>query len=66
MLLCLADWALLVTLFYSTVVALLKFWTLKGKRKGLLMAKNLRIMITKSEKRVRLMFIREDEENLFP
>ncbi|GFW82071.1 uncharacterized protein TNCV_772001 [Trichonephila clavipes] len=49
--LCLPDRALLVKLFYqndnSAIVALRKFWTLKGLRKGPLTAKNLRLMVTK-------------------
>ncbi|GFW39675.1 uncharacterized protein TNCV_3188461 [Trichonephila clavipes] len=49
----LLDRALLVKLFYqndnSTIVALQKFRTLKGIRKGPLSAKNLRLMVTKFE-----------------
>ncbi|GFU55435.1 uncharacterized protein TNCV_2550231 [Trichonephila clavipes] len=49
--LCLPDRALLVKLFYqndnSAIVALRKFRTLKGLRKGPLTAKNLRLMVTK-------------------
>ncbi|GFV32343.1 DUF4817 domain-containing protein [Trichonephila clavipes] len=51
--LCLPDRALLVKLFYqndnSAIVALRKFRTLKGLRKGPLTAKNLRLMVTKFE-----------------
>ncbi|GFU57825.1 hypothetical protein TNCV_1850771 [Trichonephila clavipes] len=51
--LCLPDRALLVKLFYqndnSAIVALRKFRTLKGLRKGPLTAKNLRLMATKFE-----------------
>ncbi|GFU86465.1 uncharacterized protein TNCV_1418171 [Trichonephila clavipes] len=51
--LCLPDRALLVKLFYqndnSAIVALRKFRTLKGLRKGPLTAKNLRWMVTKFE-----------------
>ncbi|GFW97743.1 uncharacterized protein TNCV_1425061 [Trichonephila clavipes] len=47
------DRALLVKLFYqndnSAIVALRKFWTLKGMRKGPLTAINLRLMVTKFE-----------------
>ncbi|GFX80325.1 uncharacterized protein TNCV_3930781 [Trichonephila clavipes] len=50
---CLPDRALLVKLFYqndnSAIVALRKFRILKGLRKGLLTAKNLRLMVTKFE-----------------
>ncbi|GFU19062.1 hypothetical protein TNCV_430951 [Trichonephila clavipes] len=49
----LPDRALLVKLFYqndnSAIVALRKFRTLKGMRKGPLTAKNLRLMATKFE-----------------
>ncbi|GFU47563.1 uncharacterized protein TNCV_2442911 [Trichonephila clavipes] len=49
----LPDRALLVKLFYqndnSAIVALRKFWTLKGLRKGPFTAKNLRLMVTKFE-----------------
>ncbi|GFS88528.1 reverse transcriptase domain-containing protein [Trichonephila clavipes] len=49
----LPDRALLVKLFYqndnSAMVAVRKFWTLKGMRKGPLTAKNLRLMVTKFE-----------------
>ncbi|GFY34452.1 hypothetical protein TNCV_2821381 [Trichonephila clavipes] len=52
--LCLPDRALLVKLFYqndnSAIVALRKFRTLKGLRKGPLTAKNLQLMVTKFEK----------------
>ncbi|GFX00672.1 uncharacterized protein TNCV_2236791 [Trichonephila clavipes] len=48
--LCLPDRALLVKLFYqndnSAIVALQKFRTLKGLRKGPLTTKNLRLMVT--------------------
>ncbi|GFW81413.1 uncharacterized protein TNCV_377611 [Trichonephila clavipes] len=51
--LCLPDRALLVKLFYqndnSAIVALCKFRTFKGLRKGPLTAKNLRLMVTKFE-----------------
>ncbi|GFT45052.1 uncharacterized protein TNCV_3790461 [Trichonephila clavipes] len=51
--LCLPDRALLVKLFYqndnSAIVALRKFQTLKGMRKGPLSAINLRLMATKFE-----------------
>ncbi|GFX14583.1 uncharacterized protein TNCV_4015811 [Trichonephila clavipes] len=51
--LCLPDRALLAKLFYqndnSAIVALRKFRTLKGFRKGPLTAKNLRLMVTKFE-----------------
>ncbi|GFX29753.1 uncharacterized protein TNCV_2750871 [Trichonephila clavipes] len=51
--LCLPDRALLVKLFYrndnSAIVALRKFRTLKGLRKGPLTAKNLRLKVTKFE-----------------
>ncbi|GFX97126.1 uncharacterized protein TNCV_556161 [Trichonephila clavipes] len=51
--LCLPDRALLVKLFYqndnSAIVALRRFRTLKGLRKGPLTAKNLRLMVTKFE-----------------
>ncbi|GFV96488.1 uncharacterized protein TNCV_1999401 [Trichonephila clavipes] len=51
--LCLPDRALLVKLFYqndnSAIVALRKFRTIKGLRKGPLSAKNLRLMVTKFE-----------------
>ncbi|GFY11315.1 uncharacterized protein TNCV_4472981 [Trichonephila clavipes] len=51
--LCLPDRALLVKLFYqndnSAIVALRKFRTLKGLRKGPLTAKNLRLLVTKFE-----------------
>ncbi|GFT88406.1 DUF4817 domain-containing protein [Trichonephila clavipes] len=51
--LCLPDRALLVKLFYqndnSAIVALRKFRTLKGLRKGPLTAKNLPLMVTKFE-----------------
>ncbi|GFV86584.1 uncharacterized protein TNCV_4184391 [Trichonephila clavipes] len=51
--LCLPDQALLVKLFYqndnSAIVALRKFRTLKGLRKGPLTTKNLRLMVTKFE-----------------
>ncbi|GFV63584.1 hypothetical protein TNCV_2195581 [Trichonephila clavipes] len=51
--LCLPDRALLVKLFYqndnSAIVALRRFQTLKGLRKGPLTAKNLRLMVTKFE-----------------
>ncbi|GFX89777.1 hypothetical protein TNCV_3712091 [Trichonephila clavipes] len=49
----LADRALLVKLFYqndnSAIVALRKFRTLKGMRKGPFTAKKLRLMVTKFE-----------------
>ncbi|GFY09439.1 hypothetical protein TNCV_4321181 [Trichonephila clavipes] len=49
----LPDQALLVKLFYqnnsSAIVALQKFRTLKGMRKGPLPAINLRFMVTKFE-----------------
>ncbi|GFX49148.1 uncharacterized protein TNCV_5041421 [Trichonephila clavipes] len=51
--LCLPDRELLVKLFYQNdnfaIVALRKFRTLKGLRKGPLTAKNLRLMVTKFE-----------------
>ncbi|GFY13505.1 hypothetical protein TNCV_4958751 [Trichonephila clavipes] len=51
--LCLPDRALLVKLFYqndnSAIVALRKFRTLKGLRKGPLTAKNLQLMVIKFE-----------------
>ncbi|GFV13635.1 catalase [Trichonephila clavipes] len=51
--LCLPDRALLVKLFYqidnSAIVALRRFRTLKGLRKGPLTAKYLRLMVTKFE-----------------
>ncbi|GFU00492.1 uncharacterized protein TNCV_1692691 [Trichonephila clavipes] len=51
--LCFPDRTLLVKLFYqnhnSGIVALRKFRTLKGLRKGPLTAKNLRLMVTKFE-----------------
>ncbi|GFX73434.1 hypothetical protein TNCV_3402451 [Trichonephila clavipes] len=47
----LTDRALIVKLFYqndnSAIVALRKFRTLKGMRKGPLTVKNLRLMVTK-------------------
>ncbi|GFU07432.1 uncharacterized protein TNCV_2203751 [Trichonephila clavipes] len=50
---CLPDRAFLVKLFYQNdnfaIVALRKFRTLKGLRKGPLTAKNLRLMVTKCE-----------------
>ncbi|GFX71240.1 DUF4817 domain-containing protein [Trichonephila clavipes] len=49
--LCLPDRSLLVKLFYqndnSSIVALRKFRTLKGMRKGILTAINFRLMVTK-------------------
>ncbi|GFW55609.1 DUF4817 domain-containing protein [Trichonephila clavipes] len=51
--LCLPERALLVKLFYqndnSAIVALRKFRTLKGLRKGPFTAKNLQLMVTKFE-----------------